>query len=202
MSPTSMLCGKCGANPRAIGASRIRAWCHSCEAAASKAWRPSPKTAGKPCMDCGVERRHVQPSGRALARCLPCNNSRCNERRRSDPDRHNRRLRDWRSRNEAQVTSRKRAWRYGLEEGEEGEMLAAQGGVCAGCGKTPEENGRRLAIDHDHRCCPGDRSCGECVRGLLCGSCNRVLGYAQDNPAVLIALASLINRRWRTSHVA
>lgn len=61
-------------------------------------------------------------------------------------------------------------------------MLAAQGGGCAICGKTPEENGKRLAVDHDHACCPSiSESCGLCVRALLCSRCNSVLGYFNDD---------------------
>lgn len=63
-------------------------------------------------------------------------------------------------------------------------MLEAQGGACALCGRLAESRRRRLAVDHDHRCCPRDytvtsvypRSCGKCVRGLLCDSCNQMLG--------------------------
>jgi len=33
-----------------------------------------------------------------------------------------------------------------------------------------------LQVDHDHACCPGTKSCGKCVRGIVCSSCNRHLG--------------------------
>ena len=39
----------------------------------------------------------------------------------------------------------------------------------------------KVAIDHDHNCCPGDHSCGDCVRGILCPDCNRGLGSFHDN---------------------
>lgn len=53
-------------------------------------------------------------------------------------------------------------------------MLESQGGVCAIC-RTPPTT-VRLAVDHDHACCPGNYSCGQCVRGLLCNGCNQGLG--------------------------
>lgn len=36
-------------------------------------------------------------------------------------------------------------------------------------------------VDHGHSCCPGRKSCGECVRGLLCGRCNLVLGILEED---------------------
>lgn len=58
--------------------------------------------------------------------------------------------------------------------------LSYQGGHCALCLATHGSGRRRLAIDHDHACCPTDGSCcGKCVRGLLCDSCNARLGYLE-----------------------
>jgi hypothetical protein len=44
-----------------------------------------------------------------------------------------------------------------------------------------------LAVDHDHNCCQTGKSCGKCVRGLLCSTCNRSLGHAE----AMIAKATL-----------
>jgi Recombination endonuclease VII len=71
-------------------------------------------------------------------------------------------------------------------------LLEAQGGHCAICPKTPEENGKRLAVDHDHRCCPGKESCGKCIRGLLCAHCNLAIGLLEDNPLVMENAADYI----------
>lgn len=50
-------------------------------------------------------------------------------------------------------------------------------------------------IDHDHACCPGQGSCGKCVRGILCFRCNSVLGYLEPEPHLLpIWLADYLNK--------
>lgn len=59
------------------------------------------------------------------------------------------------------------------------EMLTDQGGGCAICGKSPSPK-KRLNVDHDHACCPGEVTCGKCVRGLLCTPCNVFLGYFEN----------------------
>lgn len=77
--------------------------------------------------------------------------------------------------------------KYGISLDEYDRMLEEQGNECAVCDRTPEDNGRRLAVDHNH-------STGE-VRGLLCDQCNVALGKLQDSPALLRnALAYLENR--------
>ena len=73
-------------------------------------------------------------------------------------------------------------------------MLTAQGGVCAICKKV-NSNGRALSVDHDHSCCPGKESCGQCVRSLLCGDCNMGLGKFRDNPELLRAAIGYLTGR-------
>lgn len=86
--------------------------------------------------------------------------------------------------------------RYGLTLDRYEEMLLDQGGVCAVC-KGVNANGQRLSIDHDHACCPGQRSCGRCVRALLCAGCNFILGHANDDAARLRAAASYVETHER-----
>lgn len=58
------------------------------------------------------------------------------------------------------------------------ETLAKQDGHCALCPKVPL--GMRHYVDHDHDCCKGRKSCGKCVRGLLCARCNMFVGFLEE----------------------
>lgn len=78
-------------------------------------------------------------------------------------------------------------------------MLSRQGGGCAICGGGPGpstsrygNDSGRFSVDHDHSCCPGHKACGKCVRGLLCGHCNRALGLMRDDPALLARAAEYV----------
>jgi hypothetical protein len=87
--------------------------------------------------------------------------------------------------------------KYGIS-GEQWQALhEAQGGLCAICRRPPEVSKRvvRLVVDHDHACCPGTKSCGKCVRGLLCIWCNRLLGMALDEPDRLHAAIKYLEGR-------
>jgi Recombination endonuclease VII len=64
------------------------------------------------------------------------------------------------------------------------DLLEQQNGVCAICQNLPKK--QWLAVDHDHACCPGIKTCGECVRGLLCGACNAFIGRINENPQNLL----------------
>lgn len=76
--------------------------------------------------------------------------------------------------------------RYGVGPGDYERQLAAQGGVCAGCGPRTGRNGtsKRLAWDHDH-------ATGE-VRGLLCSTCNRTVGAFRDDAGTFQRLADYL----------
>jgi hypothetical protein len=67
-------------------------------------------------------------------------------------------------------------------------LWKAQEGLCASCHKPMRRGGREIdsvCVDHDKQCCPGRKSCGKCVRGLVHRNCNLVLGYARDDLCVL-----------------
>lgn len=74
--------------------------------------------------------------------------------------------------------------RYRMTMTQYDEMAASQGNACRICDK-PFIHRTKVHIDHDHNCCPGDSTCGDCVRGLLCGPCNTMLGMAKDDPKIL-----------------
>jgi hypothetical protein len=58
-------------------------------------------------------------------------------------------------------------------------LLEAQGHACA-MGGEPFTEDSMIFVDHDHACCPKEKSsCGSCVRGLLCLSCNTALGHIE-----------------------
>lgn len=76
--------------------------------------------------------------------------------------------RDWAEANREKVREQSRRSHlkrtYGITLEQYNELLEAQNGCCAICGKSSEEEGRALAVDHDHKT-------GE-IFGLLCWFCN------------------------------
>lgn len=82
---------------------------------------------------------------------------------------------------------------YGISKTRYREILEAQNGLCAICQRP--QTGRRktvLCVDHDHACCPGAKSCGRCVRGLLCGLCNTGIGHLRDSLTLLRAAVNYL----------
>jgi hypothetical protein len=105
----------------------------------------------------------------------------------------------WAKRNPERVKRNGKAWRannphrhkrnrrqeqvrkYGLTLADYEAMKARQQGRCAICKRTQEAN---LGVDHCH-------TTGR-VRGLLCHDCNRMLGFARDNPQTLATAAKYL----------
>lgn len=82
------------------------------------------------------------------------------------------------------TTAYHREWRVGVSQQRYDEMWESQNFGCAVCGSD-----YKPCVDHDHKCCSGKRSCGECARAILCHSCNVALGLMQENAARIRGLA-------------
>jgi hypothetical protein len=159
----------------------------------------------KTCADCGetkpLDDFHVSGRSRATgepyrnARCGPCRSawrksrpgyaderSKVNARRRqryaSDPEYR------------AEIKRRNRIFLYGVDQEWVLAKVAEQGG-CAVCG-TNTPGGWDWHVDHDHACCPTEKTCGNCLRGVLCGNCNLILGHAGDSADRLMAAAAYL----------
>lgn len=84
-----------------------------------------------------------------------------------------------------------RKLKYGMDADQYAHLLKRQNHACAIC----EEpfGGSRPHVDHDHSCCQDQaKSCGKCVRGLLCSGCNNGLGRFNDDPTRLRAAADYL----------
>lgn len=67
---------------------------------------------------------------------------------------------------------------YGISYDQYEQLIKAQGGGCAICGRTKEPDGRKLSIDHDHAT--------GLTRGVLCYACNKALGLFYDKKDLLL----------------
>lgn len=76
---------------------------------------------------------------------------------------------------------------YGITEAQYIKLLKKQNGGCAICGKTPEEEGKNLAVDHIHQ-----KGGGGEVRGILCQYCNHRLVGRHKDPELIRRLADYL----------
>jgi hypothetical protein len=82
---------------------------------------------------------------------------------------------------------RRRVYKYDILPEQ---YAAANARGCEICRRTDVN----VHVDHDHDCCPGDYTCGKCIRGFLCGSCNRAVGLFNDNIEIILAAATYMQR--------
>lgn len=133
----------------------------------------------------------VRPSGHTESYCTPC--------RRSYNAAKARRYRDAHPENrerERQANRKMTLKRFhGITPDEYDEMVARQHGVCAICGQGPGVR-PHLVVDHYHET-PDQgpfHQRPDLIRGLLCDSCNRGLGFFDDNAERLRSAAMYLDR--------
>ena len=140
------------------------------------------------CFECGVQEK----DGRN-ARCRDCLNQYRRDTR--NKDHVNARQREYyhkigfKHRRKYSVKSR-----YRLTEEQYFDLINEHDNRCAICKKHQSELPKVLSVDHDHSCCPGAFSCGKCIRGLLCSSCNLALGGFGDNINMLQLAIDYLNK--------
>ncbi len=144
------------------GASRKRTlrwrcvcWTDSCGSRRRKARRLKACRLCNEIKDRSDFHRKSKSSDGLQAYCKSCNIQKVLIWQKSDPSRYNAYKRS--------VHHRK----HGLTDEDFAAMREQQDGRCADCAESV-----KLEVDHDHGCCPGEYSCGSCVRGLVCRACN------------------------------
>jgi len=100
----------------------------------------------------------------------------------NDPEKYRSKRLEWnhngKARNPGRDRNRALKYHYGMTLAGYKDLFLSQNGACAICGRT----GLKLVVDHDHSCCPGEITCGKCIRGLLCSKCNTAVGRFDENP--------------------
>lgn len=160
----------------------------------------------KCCRDCGavkVDSEFIKnrafKSGRDTL-CINCNRNRVKEWRKRNPSKrlqqhyryvakHKEQMKiKWKRNNRVSTVRDK-----GLTLLEFDLLFKSQGNCCAIC-KRAEIGKEHWCIDHDHSCCPTKHACGKCVRGILCTTCNLMIGYSRDNPLLLTSAINYLSR--------
>ena len=170
------------------------------------------------CSTCQVEKDESEfyvykKTGTLWGKCKKCHVSECVARAAADVEESNARTNRWRAANPGRTTANIRAWQLRNPERHKGNVYKcryrvdlqalwdAQSGTCAACCEPMLGEGREpssVCVDHDRSCCPGGKSCGKCVRGLIHRNCNLVLGYAKDDVKVLRS-AVIYLESWKTT---
>lgn len=150
----------------------------------------------KLCRRCGNSKPHAEFYKSSASKdglypyCKACKNADNRAWKQANKDKHNEHSRKWREKNGETWKWTIIKSKYGLTQEQYEAILARQGGLCAVCRKLPGMKG--FHIDHDHSCCDAKGSCGKCVRGLLCFSCNTGIGILGDSPQVLMNAAAYL----------
>jgi len=153
----------------------------------------------KTCTKCGIEQpleNFYKAAGTKDGRrgdCRSCFAARAAARHAANPEPGRERAKRWQRENPERVRAQREAakadgrrreqtrrshlkQKYGMTTEQYDEMLAAQGGGCAICGRPPRPD-ISLHVDHDHAT--------GAIRGLSCFRCNNALGDFDDDISLL-----------------
>lgn len=134
------------------------------------------KRALKKCPRCGKllenSEFYVQKSGRHKGKltswCKKCCSKQSAERYKNNIEKCREEHRNWANKNKDKVAFTKAKSAYGITKEEYDSLIRK----CQICGSE-----KNLVIDHSHQ--------SGRIRGMLCNSCNKGLGFFRDNPALL-----------------
>lgn len=111
--------------------------------------------------------------------CKPCSRARSSAYYAANRDKQKAAHREWVANNRERVAAHKAKSAYGIPADEYEQLMRE--GKCAICGRT-----ERLRIDHCH--------VSTRVRGVLCDSCNKGLGFFKDDVARMQAAIDYLGR--------
>ena len=170
----------------------------------------------KKCPRCGEEKSpdcFGRNGDRLASHCLKCRCDKQKKYREDNPDKINQMARDYarthrairnaiQRRYEEKHPNRKKSphkkltpdqhkakhlrRRYGMSLVDYERMLFSQDFRCAICRTPKTYQGKKMSVDHCHK--------SGSVRGLLCGNCNNVLGFADDNQKILRAAIKYLKK--------
>ena len=106
--------------------------------------------------------------GKLSTYCKECNGKKSSEYYKKNKEKCRVSHKEWVERNKEKVAFTKAESAYGITR----EQYDSMPNVCQICGST-----KSLVIDHSHK--------SGRIRGRLCNSCNKGLGFFDDNPALL-----------------
>ncbi len=108
--------------------------------------------------------------------------------RANNREKRNAYLKMWGKRNPKKKRGQKYRHRYGIDIEDYNDILKKQKDRCAICGtkELNRKNAKFFAVDHCHKT--------GVVRGLLCYSCNALLGKAKDNIDIFLSAIKYLSR--------
>jgi len=141
------------------------------------------------CSKCGKEKSITEFSKRNSRKrgyqyaCKDC----CRKYRRKHKDKSILYNKEYWKNNKKRLSAYMKFYHYGVTPEDYDKLYKKQNGCCALCGRHQSELTKTLCIDHDHKT-------GK-IRGLLCLSCNRGVGYLQDDAELCLKAYQYLRKK-------